>query len=491
MNDYTRIYHIIREYDKFVVDREIKIMKRNEVSINCLSFDDTNKDIIKTITCFVCDNIIEAPRIFSCFHSFCSKCIKNDTCPICCQSWHIHQSQDNHYIEIMKKISLQCPLCDEQISASNYTDHNCQKYKKCIDCYFTGDLDKHVCARTPIFNKQPYEYIFNYNTRYVLDKIKIIVTMLILENNLPIPDDEFGEFLCDLNHALIYYMILNKKFDLIKKFKVDTDLLRKVQFRGYLLGDISSVKCDTADIKNKCIEKKYYDTYKIFSNKKSIVNIKYSDNRYHIQKSNISLPNFLQKELDKFTQYHDVVKKSRKIQWCYGKAEIQFNGCDIIVTTIQMLILLLYNEFDKLTSDEIAAKLNVPIKIIKNEMILFRRYKLLIDGEVNNKFNINFDFSDTLVQKKYDISPIVEATKTFKISGKYHELIRRINVNYDYEIEKALIDQAKECCVAPSDAIEQVAKDTKWLKSTIIERLNDLTKREYVIIRNNKLIYQA
>ncbi|PRT53872.1 Cullin-1 [Wickerhamiella sorbophila] len=126
------------------------------------------------------------------------------------------------------------------------------------------------------------------------------------------------------------------------------------------------------------------------------------------QKVEFSLPEKLQKTLERFLVFYEEIHSGRKLKWLwnFGKAELKVNfakssrsGYVLQVSVFQMVVLLLYNDTTVLTIDEIIEKTGLPAELAIGALTYIVKAHILKQtpaaaplGAPGTEYSLNKDF---------------------------------------------------------------------------------------------------
>ncbi|RKP19863.1 Cullin-domain-containing protein, partial [Rozella allomycis CSF55] len=117
-----------------------------------------------------------------------------------------------------------------------------------------------------------------------------------------------------------------------------------------------------------------------------------------IPSCNFNCPTELKKAIDKITGYYNTKHSGRKLTWLHqharGEIKASFPNSKIPytfqVSTYQMAILLLFNDKDEITFDEIKSETALSDDLINGNLSIFLKAKILIEN--NGKIKYNSDY---------------------------------------------------------------------------------------------------
>ncbi|KAL5711512.1 Cullin-1 [Ranunculus cassubicifolius] len=205
--------------------------------------------------------------------------------------------------------------------------------------------------------------------------------------------------------------------------------------------------------------------------------------------SDLNLPAEMAKCVETFKQYYDTKNKKRKLTWIYSLGSCNLNGkfdqrpIELIVTTYQASLLLLFNDAEKLSFPEIRDQLNLTdddvIRLLHS--LSCAKYKIL-NKEPNTKtisqkdmFSFNNKFTDKMRRIRIPLPPVDEKKK----------VIEDVDKDRKYAIDAAIVRIMKSRKVLGHqqlvmECVEQLSKSFKPDFKVIKKRIEDLIGREFL-----------
>ncbi|CAM0881246.1 unnamed protein product [Alopecurus aequalis] len=204
---------------------------------------------------------------------------------------------------------------------------------------------------------------------------------------------------------------------------------------------------------------------------------------------NINLPSEMIKYVEAFKNYYNSKQKHRKLNWIYSMgncnivAKFDTKTIELIVTTYQAALLLLFNDFDRLGYSEIVTQLNLPdddaVRLLHS--LSCGKYKIL-DKEPSNRticpsdiFQFNHKFTDKMRRIKVPLPPTDEKKK----------VIDDVNKDRRFSIDASIVRIMKSRKVMGhqqlvAECVEQLSRMFKPDIKVIKRRIEDLISREYL-----------
>ncbi|KAM0876313.1 hypothetical protein ACQ4PT_036274 [Festuca glaucescens] len=184
---------------------------------------------------------------------------------------------------------------------------------------------------------------------------------------------------------------------------------RQTKFEAYM--DPWPESCPRVDLSVTVLTTGYWPSYKTF---------------------NINLPTEMIKCVEVYKKYYNENQKHRKLNWIYSMgscniiAKFEARPIELIVTTYQAALLLLFNETDRLSYSDIVTQLNLPdddaVRLLHS--LSCAKYKIL-DKEPSNRtispsdmFQFNDKFTDKMRRIKVPLPPTDEKKKVIEDVNK-------------------------------------------------------------------------
>ncbi|PNT70498.1 hypothetical protein BRADI_2g12970v3 [Brachypodium distachyon] len=205
--------------------------------------------------------------------------------------------------------------------------------------------------------------------------------------------------------------------------------------------------------------------------------------------SNINLPSEMIKCVEAFKNYYDSKEKCKKLSWLYSMgncnivAKFDTKPIELIVTTYQAALLLLFNGADRLSYSEIVTQLNLPdddaLRLLHS--LSCAKYKILNKEPLNRTispndiFLFNHKFTDKMRRIKVPLPPTDEKKK----------VVEDVNKDRRFSIDAAIVRIMKSRKVMGHqqlvvECVEQLSRMFKPDVKLIKRRIEDLISREYL-----------
>ncbi|PPD75826.1 hypothetical protein GOBAR_DD27254 [Gossypium barbadense] len=203
----------------------------------------------------------------------------------------------------------------------------------------------------------------------------------------------------------------------------------------------------------------------------------------------LNLPAEMVKCVEVFKGFYETKTKHRKLTWIYSLGTCQINGkfdqksIELIVSTYQAAVLLLFNSSDRLSYSEIMAQLNLNhddlVRLLHS--LSCAKYKIL-SKEPNTKtisqsdyFEFNSKFTNKLRRIKVPLPPVDERKK----------VVEDVDKDRRYAIDAAIVRIMKSRKVLGhqhlvSECVEQLSRMFKPDIKAIKKRIEDLITRDYL-----------
>ncbi|XP_050227494.1 cullin-1-like [Mercurialis annua] len=205
--------------------------------------------------------------------------------------------------------------------------------------------------------------------------------------------------------------------------------------------------------------------------------------------SDLNLPAEMVRGVEVFKEFYDQKSKHRKLTWIYSLGSCHLTGkfdpkpIELIVSTYQAALLLLFNTSDRLSYSEIMAQLNLThddvVRLLHS--LSCAKYKILIK-EPNTKsvtptdsFEFNHKFTDRMRRIKIPL-PVVDERK---------KVVEDVDKDRRYAIDAAIVRIMKSRKVLGhqqlvSECVEQLSRMFKPDIKAIKKRMEDLITRDYL-----------
>ncbi|TYJ22545.1 hypothetical protein E1A91_A08G132600v1 [Gossypium mustelinum] len=203
----------------------------------------------------------------------------------------------------------------------------------------------------------------------------------------------------------------------------------------------------------------------------------------------LSLPPEMVKCVEVFKGFYGTKTKHRKLTWIYSLGTSHINGkfepkpIELIVSTHQAAVLLLFNASERLSYSEIVAQLNLAhddlIRLLHS--LSCAKYKILNKEpssrsiSQSDSFKFNPNFTDKMRRIKVPLPPVDERKK----------VIEDVDKDRPYAIDAAIVRIMKSRKVMThqqliSETIEQLSRMFKPNIKSIKKRIEDLITRDYM-----------
>ncbi|CAM6047545.1 unnamed protein product [Sphagnum compactum] len=205
--------------------------------------------------------------------------------------------------------------------------------------------------------------------------------------------------------------------------------------------------------------------------------------------SDLALPAEMVKCVEVFKEFYQTKTKHRKLTWIYSLGTCNITGkfdakpIELIVTTYQAAVLLLFNTTERLSYTDIKGQLNLTdedvIRLLHS--LSCAKYKIL-NKEPNTKsvtqtdyFEFNIKFTDKMRRIKIPLPPMDEKKK----------VIEDVDKDRRYAIDASIVRIMKSRKVLPHqqlvlECVEQLGRMFKPDFKVIKKRVEDLIAREYL-----------
>ncbi|CAL4963660.1 unnamed protein product [Urochloa decumbens] len=205
--------------------------------------------------------------------------------------------------------------------------------------------------------------------------------------------------------------------------------------------------------------------------------------------SEMNLPSEMVKCVEVFKQFYQSITKHRKMNWIYSLGNCNIvgkfdaNPIELIVTTYQGALLLLFNEAERLSFSEIVTQLNLSeddtVRVLHS--LSCAKYKILNKDpsgrtiSPKDVFEFNHKFTDKMRRIKVQLPPSDEKKK----------VIDDVNKDRRFAIDAALVRIMKSRKIMThqnlvAECVEQLSRMFKPDIKMIKRRIEDLITREYL-----------
>lgn len=202
----------------------------------------------------------------------------------------------------------------------------------------------------------------------------------------------------------------------------------------------------------------------------------------------ISLPPELVSGIQKFESFYCKKFSGRKLTWMtyHSKGEVQshcFKAHHVFcVSTLQMLILLLYNHADSYTVDEIAKKTNIEMETLAQVLAILIRSRLFYDDSSNSDDNsegANQEGDKEAIERQLGPESIICLSNSYRNKKLKVNLNVPLRAEIKQEQEKTLKNIEDDRRILIQASIVRIMKTRKTLnhQHLIMEVINQLSSR--------------
>ncbi|GJM94608.1 hypothetical protein PR202_ga11270 [Eleusine coracana subsp. coracana] len=203
----------------------------------------------------------------------------------------------------------------------------------------------------------------------------------------------------------------------------------------------------------------------------------------------INLPAEMVKCVEVFKEFYQTRTKHRKLTWIYSLGTCNINArfetkpIELIVTTYQAALLLLFNGSDRLSYSEIVTQLNLSdddvVRLLHS--LSCAKYKILNKEPANRTispndvFEFNSKFTDRMRRIKIPLPPVDEKKK----------VVEDVDKDRRYAIDASIVRIMKSRKVMGhqqlvAECVEQLSRMFKPDFKAIKKRIEDLITRDYL-----------
>ncbi|KAL6214830.1 hypothetical protein ACLB2K_014262 [Fragaria x ananassa] len=203
----------------------------------------------------------------------------------------------------------------------------------------------------------------------------------------------------------------------------------------------------------------------------------------------LNLPEEMVRCVEVFKAFYETKTKHRKLTWIYSLGTCHINGkfepktIELVVSTYQAALLLLFNTAEKLSYSEILTQLNLThddlLRLLHS--LSCAKYKILLKEPAtktispNDNFEFNSKFTDRLRRIKIPLPPVDERKK----------VIEDVDKDRRYAIDAAIVRIMKSRKVLGHqqlvmECVEQLGRMFKPDIKAIKKRIEDLITRDYL-----------
>lgn len=205
--------------------------------------------------------------------------------------------------------------------------------------------------------------------------------------------------------------------------------------------------------------------------------------------SDLALPAEMVKCVEVFKEFYQTKTKHRRLTWIYSLGTCNIVGrfkpkpIELVVTTYQAAVLLLFNAQEKLSYADIKGQLNLTDEDVQRLLhsLSCAKYKILIKEpasksvDANDTFEYNTSFTDKMRRIKIPLPPVDEKKKVMEDVDKDRRYAIDASIVRIMKSRKVLGHQqlVLEC-------VEQLGRMFKPDFKIIKKRIEDLIAREYL-----------
>lgn len=203
----------------------------------------------------------------------------------------------------------------------------------------------------------------------------------------------------------------------------------------------------------------------------------------------LALPEEMVQCVEVFKEFYETRTKHRKLTWIYALGICTINSkftarsIELQVSTFQAAVLLLFNDEEKLTFDEVKERLRLPeddiIRLLHS--LSCAKYKILLKEPANKTvasgdvFQYNAKFTDRMRRIKVPLPPVDEKKK----------VVEDVDKDRRYAIDAAVVRTMKSRKQLPHqqlvlEVVQQLSRMFKPDFKVIKKRIEDLIAREYL-----------
>ncbi|KAM5563963.1 cullin-1 [Rosa sericea] len=203
----------------------------------------------------------------------------------------------------------------------------------------------------------------------------------------------------------------------------------------------------------------------------------------------LNLPEEMVRCVEVFKAFYETKTKHRKLTWIYSLGTCNINGkfepktIELVVSTYQAALLLLFNTAERLSYSEILTQLNLThddlVRLLHS--LSCAKYKILLKEPAtktispNDNFEFNSKFTDRLRRIKIPLPPVDERKK----------VIEDVDKDRRYAIDAAIVRIMKSRKVLGHqqlvmECVEQLGRMFKPDIKAIKKRIEDLITRDYL-----------
>lgn len=206
--------------------------------------------------------------------------------------------------------------------------------------------------------------------------------------------------------------------------------------------------------------------------------------------TDLALPKEMVEGVEAFKEFYEAETKHRKLSWIYSLGTCHLRGnfdhkpIELILTTLQAATLLLFNDNEELTFQQVQEQLNLPDEDVNRLLhsLACAKYKILTKEPATtknvgkmDKFRFNKSFTDRMRRIKVPLPPVDEKKK----------VIEDVDKDRRYAIDAAIVRTMKSRKVLQHqqlvlEVVQQLSKMFKPDFKLIKKRIEDLIAREYL-----------
>mmetsp|Transcript_7717 Transcript_7717/g.47813 ORF Transcript_7717/g.47813 Transcript_7717/m.47813 type:complete len:793 (+) Transcript_7717:183-2561(+) len=206
----------------------------------------------------------------------------------------------------------------------------------------------------------------------------------------------------------------------------------------------------------------------------------------------LALPAEMAQGVETFKEFYAGFTKHRKLTWIYTLGVCHVNVCfdgkrtyELVLTgALQAALLMLFNDEDKLSYEEVRERLGLPEDELKRSLhsLSCAKYKILLkDGDrkkisSEDTFSVNTSFSDKFRRIKVPLPAM---------DGEKRKVVEEVDKDRRYAIDAAIVRTMKSRKMVPHqqlvlEVVQQLNQMFRPDFKVIKKRIEDLIAREYL-----------
>ncbi|KAK9861186.1 hypothetical protein WJX84_011054 [Apatococcus fuscideae] len=205
--------------------------------------------------------------------------------------------------------------------------------------------------------------------------------------------------------------------------------------------------------------------------------------------TDLALPQEMVDGVEQFKEFYEASVKHRKLTWIYSLGNCHLKGnfdakpIELVITTSQAALLLLFNSGEQLTYEEVKERLNAGdddvIRLLHS--LSCAKHKVLLKEPANrtinksDSFKLNVKFTDRMRRVKIPLPPVDERKK----------VVEDVDKDRRYAIDAAVVRTMKSRKVLKHqqlvlEVVQQLQRMFHPDFRLIKKRIEDLISREYL-----------